>query len=220
MLKNFKAIQGKISEVCKLSSRDLGGVKLLAVSKKQPDEKIEQAIHLGQKDFGENYVQELLARFEKFPLSRVNWHFIGNLQRNKCKYIVGKVALIHSVDRLELAKEISKVAVNLNVVQDILIQVNLAGEEGKGGAAPDALPDLISAIKDLNGVRVKGLMCLPPLYEDPELVRPHFRHLKGLANLVEGNCELSMGTSHDFDVAIEEGATILRIGTSLFGPRE
>ncbi len=213
----FKAVQKKIQEACARASRNPEEVKLLAVSKKQKDFKIEQMAELGQKDFGENYVQELLGRFEHFK--NLNWHYIGGLQRNKCKFIVGKVTLIHSVDRPELAQEISKVATQQNVVQDILLQINLGDEDSKNGASPESAEALARDLKKLPGVRLRGLMALPPLNEDPENTRTYFRDLKKISKFISDKCELSMGTSHDFEVAIEEGATLVRVGTSLFGER-
>lgn len=213
----FKSVKQKIESAAKRSSRDPSLITLLAVSKKQPREKVSDAIEVGQKNFGENYVQELQQRITDFP--NVEWHFIGNLQRNKCKLIAGRVALIHSVDRIELAEEISKICEIKNTKQNVLIQINLGNEETKGGVAPEKMEVLLKKMMDLKGINVRGVMALPPITENPEHSRPFFRQLKALAKNVSPDCELSMGTSHDYEIAIEEGATIVRVGTSLFGSR-
>jgi len=216
--KNLKDIRLRINSAAIKSGREADSVTLLAVSKKQPSPKIQKLAELGQKDFGENYVQELLLRFELFPSLR--WHYIGQLQRNKCKYIVGKVTLIHSVDRGELASEISKIAAKDNLTQDVLIQVNLGSEESKGGVEPHSAQQLVGEIREMKNIRVRGLMALPPLMDDPEDSRKFFRKLRIMRDELLPGGEISMGTSHDFEVAVEEGATIVRLGTSLFGNRE
>jgi PLP dependent protein len=215
---SFNQVREQIRAAAKKVSRDPNSIKLLAVSKKQPDEKIRCAMQVGQKDFAENYVQELLPRLEKFPTA--SWHFIGGLQRNKCKQVVGRVALIHSVDREELAAEINKIAERGDYVQNILVQVNMGSEESKGGVEPEQLHTLLDEIRLMKNIDVKGLMALPPMTDDLEDSRPFFRELKKMGKIISSNCELSMGTSHDFTIAVEEGATIVRVGTSLFGARE
>ena len=214
---SFNQVRDNIRNAAKKVSRDPNSVKLLAVSKKQPDEKIKLALKIGQKDFGENYVQELLPRLSKFPTA--SWHFIGGLQRNKCKQIVGKVALIHSIDREELAAEINKIAEREAFTQNVLVQVNFGSEEAKGGVDPEKLPDLLDSLMLMKNIGVKGLMALPPISEDPEDSREFFRELASLGKEYLPKGELSMGTSHDYAIAVEEGATIVRVGTSLFGTR-
>lgn len=214
---SFNQVREKIRAAAKKVSRDSNSIKLLAVSKKQPDEKIRSAMQAGQKDFAENYVQELLPRLQKFPTA--SWHFIGGLQRNKCKQIVGKVALIHSVDREELAAEINKIAEREDFQQNILVQINLGNEESKGGVDPSNLDQLLDQVRLMKNLNVRGLMALPPITDDPEDSRKYFRELVKMGKTISSNCELSMGTSHDFEIAVEEGATIVRVGTSLFGSR-
>jgi pyridoxal phosphate enzyme (YggS family) len=184
---------------------------LVAVTKKHPPETIRAAHAAGLAVFGENYVQELAAKqaaLADLPLAR---HFNGHLQRNKAKDVAGRVALIHGVDGLALAEAIDRRAAS---PQDVLVEVNLGGEATKSGVAPDALPALLDQIAPLARVRCRGLMAIPP----PGAGRPHFRRLAALAR-AHGLPELSMGMSDDFEEAIEEGATIVRVGTALFGPR-
>ncbi|TYO98952.1 hypothetical protein EDC39_10476 [Geothermobacter ehrlichii] len=219
------AIRRRIENACARCDRDPNDVRLVAVSKKKPAADIEQAHRAGQQLFGESYVQELM---EKAPLvaAPVEWHFIGGLQSNKVKYLRGRVTLIHSVDRLSLAREISRQWQKEASVADILLQVNLAREESKRGAAEDEVLELVPQIAELPGVRIRGLMTLPPYAENPEDVRPYFRRLRRLAEQIAAAGlpgvemrELSMGMSHDFETAIEEGATLIRIGTAIFGAR-
>ena len=195
------------------------------MSKKKPATDIEAAIAAGQILFGESYVQECVSKIDAVE-SAAEWHFIGGLQSNKVKYLAGKVAMIHSVDRLSLAKEIDRQWRKLNSSVDILIQVNLGEEETKSGTTADELVTLVSKVARLEHLRIRGLMALPPWHEDPEAVRPYFRQLKELAEQVQAlglpnvnMAELSMGMSHDFAAAIEEGATMVRVGTAIFGER-
>lgn len=222
---NIAQIKKDIRDVCHACGRNPADVRLVAVSKKKPASAIEAAIAAGQTLIGESYVQECVAKIEEVK-SFAEWHFIGGLQTNKVKYLCGKVSLIHSVDRLSLAKEINHQWAKINGRVDILIQVNLGGEESKSGVSPGRLMNLIQEVAKLEHVRIQGLMTLPPWCEDPEEVRPYFRQLKSLSeeagqlhlNNVHMN-ELSMGMSHDYTVAIQEGATMIRIGTAIFGPR-
>jgi pyridoxal phosphate enzyme (YggS family) len=214
---NLEGIRARVRKAAIRAGRDPGSVDLLAVSKKQPAARVAEALASGQEDFGENYVQELLPRLREFPGAR--WHFIGRLQRNKCKLIAGKVKLIHSVDRAELAEEISRAAVREGTSQDLLLQVNLGSEESKGGIEPPRLSAVLEEIGPLPGIRVLGLMALPPLSEDPERARPYFKKLKEMRDQSLPGGILSMGTSHDFEVAVEEGATLVRVGAAIFGER-
>jgi len=222
---NISQIRQQIASACAKCGRDPESVHLVAVSKKKPAADIESAIAAGQSLFGESYVQECVAKIDQVESAAV-WHFIGGLQSNKVKYLSGKVAMIHSVDRLSLAKEIDRQWGKLNSNVEILIQVNLGEEETKSGATAEELLKLVSQVARLEHLRIKGLMTLPPWDDDPEMVRPYFRQLRTLAEQVEElglpnvkMAELSMGMSHDFEVAIEEGATMVRIGTAIFGAR-
>lgn len=202
--------------------------RILAVSKLQPEEKIRALYSEGQRIFGENYVQEALDKIEHLQdLSDIQWHLIGHLQKNKAKYVAGKFALIHSVDSLELAQVLSRQCENKNVQQSILIQVNVAQEETKGGFDKDSLKQHWNELTHLPCLKINGFMTMPPLTENPEEVRPYFQELRKLKEELKSQTdlnlhplnELSMGTSHDYGVAVEEGATILRLGTILFGER-
>jgi pyridoxal phosphate enzyme (YggS family) len=192
------------------------GVTLVAVSKSQPAEAIREAYAAGQRDFGENYVQEWREKAEALDgLAGLAWHFIGSLQTNKVKYLAGRVALVHTVDREELGREIAKRWEKAGARARVLVEVNLGGEASKGGCAAGAVPSLVELLRALPALDVAGLTCIPPPEEDP---RPHFRELRALRDRL-GLVELSMGMSGDYPVAIEEGATIVRVGTAIFGER-
>jgi len=192
------------------------GVTLVAVSKTHPPEAVREAYAAGQRDFGENYVQEWRAKADALAdLPDLAWHFVGGLQTNKVKYLVGKVGLIHAVDREELGREIAKRWEKAGARARVLVEVNLGGEESKGGCRPDAVSGLVERLRLLPALEVAGLTCIPPPDEDP---RPHFRALRALRDGL-GLAELSMGMSGDYPIAIEEGATIVRVGTAIFGQR-
>ena len=192
------------------------GVTLVAVSKTQPPEAIRQAHAAGQRDFGENYAQEWRAKADALAdLADLRWHFIGGLQTNKAKYLAGRVASVQTVDRLELARELSKRLTARGARVKAFLEVNVAGEASKEGCAPAALPALAEAVRALPGLDLVGLMCIPPAEGDP---RPHFRLLRALRDQL-GLAELSMGMSGDWRQAVEEGATFVRIGTAIFGAR-
>lgn len=219
-------IREQIAAACRRTDRDPDEVRLIAVSKVKPAELIEEAYRSGQQLFGESYVQEFRDKAPRVQ-APVTWHFIGGLQTNKVKYLRGRVAMIHSVDRLPLAEEIDRQWGKIDRAVDILLQVNVGDEESKSGCAPQELPELAAAVVRLEHVRIRGLMCLPPYSDDPAEVRPYFRQLRELASRVEAlhipgvdMRELSMGMSGDFEVAIEEGATLVRIGTAIFGERQ
>ncbi len=223
---NIEGIRQRIAAACARGGRDPAGVRLVAVSKTKPAALVEEAFASGQTLFGESYVQEFIAKAEEVS-SPVEWHFIGALQSNKVKSLVGRVALIHSVDRLSLAREIDRQWGKVGAQAQVLLQVNLGGEESKSGTDEAALPALAEAVSRLPNLRVRGLMTLPPWYDDPEEVRPHFRRLRELSGEVArlglpgvAMEELSMGMSHDFEVAVEEGATLVRVGTAIFGERQ
>lgn len=192
-------------------------VKIIGASKFQPVEKIKFLNGKGVYAFAENYVQEFLKKKEQ--LTNVNWHFIGPLQSNKIKNIVGEVELIQSVGRLKEAEEISKRAIEKSVSQQILLEINIASEDSKHGFAINEIEDIFKKILVLKNLKVIGLMCMPPLFDDPNEARPYFKKLKTLASDLGVN-ELSMGTSQDFEIAVEEGATMIRLGEILFGARE
>lgn len=192
------------------------GVALVAVSKSQPVEAVRQAYRAGQRVFGENYVQEWRDKAESLAdLPDLSWHFVGSLQTNKAKYLVGRVALIHTVDRLALGQEIARRSLQRGLVTPVLLEVNVGAEATKSGCAPEEAPRLAEALRALGGVELRGLTCIPPPGEDP---RPHFRALRGLRDRL-GLAELSMGMSADYLEAVEEGATIVRVGTAIFGER-
>jgi len=223
---NHTMIRQRIADAALRAGRDPAAVRLVAVSKTKPAAAIAEALDCGQLIFGENYVQELVAKAAELPAG-VCWHFIGNLQGNKVRQIAGLVDMIHSVDRISLAREIDRQWGALGKTCDILIEVNLASEATKGGTSRQALLDLVTEVAGLPHLRIKGLMTMPPFFDDPEAARPYFRALKGLAGEVEAAGiagvemgELSMGMSGDFEVAIAEGATLVRVGSALFGERE
>lgn len=192
------------------------GVTLVAVSKTHPPEAIREAYAAGQRDFGENYAQEWRSKAEALAdLADLRWHFIGGLQTNKVKYLAGRVALVHTVDRRELAEEISRRWAQAGAVARVLLEVDLGGEERKAGCAPADVEPLCDRVRALPSVEVVGLTCIPPPADDP---RPHFRTLRALRDRL-GLRELSMGMSGDWQVAVEEGATLVRIGTAIFGAR-
>lgn len=226
MLKNnLEQVKANISAACKRSGRNIDDVTLIAVSKTKPLSDIEELISYGTTEFGENKVQELVEKYENVS-TPVNWHLIGHLQTNKVKYIVDKAKLIHSVDSLHLAKEIEKEATKRNVIANVLIQVNIAHEDTKFGINESEIFDLIDKIKDFKHLKVKGLMTIAPFVENPEENRVHFRNLyQLLLDIKSKNIDnidmsiLSMGMTNDYEVAIEEGATMVRVGTGIFGER-
>ncbi|MBR0382275.1 MAG: YggS family pyridoxal phosphate-dependent enzyme [Eubacterium sp.] len=223
---NLKKVRERIEAACRRAGRDPEEVTLLAVSKRKPLSDIETLLALGQKDFGENYVQELLDKEEKVT-EPVRWHMIGHLQTNKVRQIVGKTALIHSVDSVRLAERIEREAGKRDLSADILIQVNVAHEDSKFGLDTGQTEELIRKISTFPHVRVRGLMTSAPFVEDPEKNRCYFRKLHklfvdiGSKNIDNVSMDiLSMGMTNDYEVAIEEGATMVRIGTAIFGARE
>lgn len=222
---NLEEVRKNISEAISKSGRKAEDVSLIAVSKTKPAELLLEAYEAGVRDFGENKVQELTDKYEKLPKD-IRWHMIGHLQTNKVKYIVDKAFLIHSVDSVKLAKEISKEAVKKGLVCRILLEVNVADEDSKFGFSCEDVLASIEEIAGLEGIRVTGLMTVAPYVEDPEENRPVFRKLKQLSvDITRKNIDnvsmdiLSMGMSGDYQVAIEEGAKYVRVGTSIFGER-
>lgn len=216
---NISYISELKNAAAKRSGRMGEEVLLIAVTKLHSAEEINQAIDAGITDIGENKVQEILDKYES--VKPVRWHLIGHLQTNKVKYIIDKVDLIHSVDSIRLAQEIEKRAGNADRIMDILVQVNSAEEKSKFGVGVDDVEALIEEIKtSCPHIRVKGLMCIAPLEEDPEDARPFFRAVKEIFDRHEDFTMLSMGMSNDFQVAIEEGSTAIRVGTAIFGNRD
>ena len=201
-------------------------VLLIAVSKTHPAEDIQKIYDLGQRDFGENKVQELLEKSDKLP-SDIKWHMIGHLQTNKVKYIIDKVCMIHSVDSLKLAETIDKEAKKHNLCMPILLEVNIGDEESKSGVSKTELFELTEQVSLLKNIKVKGLMCIPPAVHDPEKAKNYFSSLRNLSiDIKQRNIDniemviLSMGMSDDYCAAIMEGSNIVRVGTSIFGMRD
>ncbi len=222
---NLVYVEQRIREACKRSGRSRDEVTLIAVSKTKPVPDLEEALRCGYDVFGENKVQEIRDKSPVLPAS-VHWHMIGHLQANKVKYLIGTVDMIHSVDNEKLAEEIEKQAAKHDVIMDVLCEVNMAGEESKFGLTPEATPAFVRQISVLPHLRIRGLMTIAPYTEDPESNRVYFR---GLRELMERINEagipgvqmdmLSMGMTGDYEVAIEEGATFVRVGTGIFGER-
>jgi pyridoxal phosphate enzyme (YggS family) len=223
LAENLTAVQQGMAAACGRAGRDSASVTLLAVSKGMPPELVRDAAALGQTVFGENKVQEAKAKIPLCP-GPLRWHMIGHLQSNKCRDAVHLFEMIQSVDTLGLAEEINKWADKQAKTMPLLLEVNLAGESTKFGFKPDQLRAQLSAINALPRIEIHGLMTIAPWTPEPEKVRPIFRQLRELKLQCEDTLgaplpHLSMGMSGDFAVAIEEGATIVRIGTALFGPR-
>ena len=225
IIDNLRRIQAEMEAACLRSNRLPSDVLLIAVSKTQPEEAIREAYEAGQRVFGENKAQDLIRKKQNLP-EDICWHFIGSLQRNKVKYLVGEVALIHSVNSPALALEIEKVAARRGLVQDILIEVNIAEEESKHGSALPQAEEILRMMPELTHVKARGLMAVAPFSDNAETVRPYFIKMRELLDIwkpllpdPEAFCQLSMGMSGDFEVAIEEGASYIRVGTALFGAR-
>ena len=222
---NLKHVEERILKACERAGRSRDEVTLIAVSKTKPVEMLQEAYDLGVRVFGENKPQEMRDKMPQLPQD-IRWHMIGHLQRNKIKYIIGKAEMIHSVDSLKLAEAISQEAEKHGRTIPVLIEVNVAGEESKFGVSPGETEELIRRIAPLPGLTVRGLMTIAPYVEDQELNRPVFRELRKLSvDIASKNidnvcmCELSMGMTGDYETAIEEGATFVRVGTGIFGAR-
>ena len=226
MKANLEKVRNQIEISCKAMNKEAKEVTLIAVSKTKPVELLKEAYKNGCRDFGENKVQELIDKYEQLP-DDIRWHMIGHLQRNKVKYLIGKTYLIHSVDTYKLAEEISKEASKKSIDVDILIEVNIAREESKYGVLPEDVLELVDQIRQLNNVKIKGLMTVAPYTDDSETNRQYFAALRDLSvDIKHKNIDnvtmnvLSMGMSGDFEVAIQEGATMVRVGTGIFGERD
>lgn len=222
---NLEQVRKNIIEACRAVNRDPNEVTLISVSKTKPVSMLQEAYDAGSRDFGENKVQEIMDKYPQLP-SDIRWHMIGHLQRNKVKYIVDKVALIHSVDSLRLAETIENEAAKHNVTVPVLIEVNVAQEESKFGLKTEEVLSLVESIAALPHINIKGLMTIAPYVEDPEENRGIFRELKKLSvDIATKNINnvsmsvLSMGMTGDYQVAVQEGATMVRVGTGIFGER-
>ena len=227
MKQRLEQVRERIRKACESCGRDVDAVRLVAVSKTIAADTVREAIEAGVTILGENYVQEAREKFNALAQYPVSWHFIGHLQSNKAKYAVRLFDLIHSVDSLKLARELDKQAKKVDKIQPILVQVNISGEDTKSGISADEAPGLVAEISKLENLSIKGLMTMPPYFYQPEKVKPFFAALRELRDRIKEQAppnlsleELSMGMTGDFEVAIEEGATLVRIGTAIFGERK
>lgn len=225
IINRWQKIRSAIDQVAMDCNRNPEDIILVAVSKIHSAQAVQALAQAGHLDFGENYVQEALDKQDQLADVHLRWHFIGRLQSNKAKYLPGRFHLIHSLDRLKTAQILDQRCAQEHSVQPVLLQVNLAGEEQKGGIPESELKSVLKNVRDLPNLDVQGLMCMPPFFDDQERARPFFRRLAQIRDRLEQELDiqlthLSMGMSGDYPAAIEEGATLLRIGTSIFGPRE
>ncbi|MEN6294985.1 MAG: YggS family pyridoxal phosphate-dependent enzyme [Chloroherpetonaceae bacterium] len=226
--RNYNRIRKEVENEAERRYRNPGEITIVAVSKTFPAETIESAIESGIRSFGENYAQELRDKIKYFETkpNQIDWHFIGHLQTNKVKYLIPHTKLIHTIDSIELAEEVNKRAGQFNIKQNILLQINTSGESSKSGCKPDEAIELAKSFIKLENINLIGLMTIGSFSEDEKIIRNEFtllRNLKDEINQKLGTSkltELSMGMSHDYLIAIEEGSTILRIGTAIFGQRE
>lgn len=222
---NLEEVEARITRACERSGRERSEVTLISVSKTKPVEMLQEAYDAGSRDFGENKPQEIREKYPQLPTD-IRWHMIGHLQRNKIKYIIDKVCMIHSVDSIRLAEAIDEEAKKHGIVMPVLIEVNVAEEESKFGVHLDEVEYLIRQISELSNIQVQGLMTIAPFTENAEDNRIYFRKLRNLyvdikdKNIDNVNmCNLSMGMTGDYEVAVEEGATMVRVGTGIFGAR-
>ncbi len=225
IVENIEHVRENIEKACKKAGRSVDEVTLIAVSKTKPYTDIEEALKSGTLDYGENKVQEMCEKYEILP-KNIRWHMIGHLQRNKVKYLVGKTELIHSVDSIRLAEQIEKEYAKKGETANILIEVNMAQEESKFGITSQETEELIRKISTFEHIRIKGLMTIAPYTDNPETNRVYFRQMKKLSvDIRDKNIDnvsmdvLSMGMTGDYQVAIEEGSTMVRVGTGIFGER-
>ena len=225
LYENYEKVVENVKNACARSGRNFDDVTIIAVSKTKPLSDVEELLAHGVTEFGENKVQEMVDKYEHIS-KPVHWHLIGHLQTNKVKYIVDKACMIHSVDSVHLAKEIEKEAAKKNLVVKVLLEVNIAHEESKFGINETEVYDLIDAIKDMPHIHVMGLMTIAPFVENPEDNRIYFRKMYQLSLDIKSKCidnidmnVLSMGMTNDYEIAVEEGATMIRVGTAIFGAR-
>jgi len=225
---NIRWIRDKITAAAASCNRSPDDIMLLPISKTFPIDSVSQAATAGIRRFGENRVQEAESKILHFrSLAKLEWHLVGHLQSNKAKRAAELFDVIHSVDSIRLAARLSRACVETGKIMSVLIQVDLGGENTKFGAEPAAVAEIVRMVSGLDGIRINGLMTIPPFFEDPDESRPYFARLRKLRDEVEselpgglGEKHLSMGMSHDFEAAIQEGATIVRIGTAIFGTRQ
>jgi hypothetical protein len=219
----LSAVRARVERAARAAGRDPASVVLLAVSKTKPSADVRAAFAAGQRKFGENYAQELVEKVDALAdLDGIEWHFIGRLQTNKAKLVASRAAVVHAVDSARLAQELAKRAEGRARPLDVLVEVNVGGEASKGGVEPDELAPILHAIEALPALRLRGLMAIPPPSETPEGARRYHRALATLRDAHGGASrlpELSMGMTDDLEIAIEEGATIVRVGTAIFGAR-
>lgn len=220
---NLEAVRERISAAATRSGRAAADVELLAVSKTKPVEILQEAVEAGQLAFGENRVQEILLKHPQLPC-KLQWHLIGPLQSNKVRKVLPLVEMIHAVDSLAIAKDINRIAGELGLHPKVLVEINVAAESSKHGFSPDQIREQLEVLYELDRLYIQGVMCIPPFDLALGKVRPYFVHLRELRDDLEkrGGAplpELSMGMSHDFEIAIEEGATIVRVGSAIFGGR-
>ncbi len=221
----FQRVQQRIETACTACNRDPNDITLLAVSKFHSAQAVRDLAASGQVDFGENYVQHLTQKMDELSDLNLNWHYIGGLQRNKVKYLAGRIALLHTLDSTKLLAEVVKQSEKKDVVTPCLIEVNVGGEQSKSGIAPEALAELVQATVNEPRVQLRGLMSIPPFHDEAEAMRRYHQTLRQARDEMQERfgCSLpvlSMGMSNDLEVAIEEGSTLVRVGTDLFGPRE
>ncbi len=217
---NYKAVRDRIKEAANRSGRDPREVKIIAVSKNVSPESILAAKKLGLNDFGENRLQEALPKITALPAD-IKWHFVGHLQTNKVRDVLDRFSMVHSLDRMSLAQALEKESRKKDTVMPVLVQINASGEASKYGLAPEELEDFLEEVKDFSGIKVRGLMTMAPLVDNPEETRPVFarlRNLKEQINIPSLKLDyLSMGMTNDYQIAVEEGANLVRIGTAIFG---
>ncbi len=222
----LSSVRNRLTRAAEGAGRDPRGVRLIAVSKTFGVEAVKAAASAGQVEFGENRVQEALDKIEQVAGLPLRWHLIGHLQSNKARRAAASFACIHSIDSVDLLTRVDRAAAEAGTSPEVLVQVDLAGETTKHGAPPDTLDAIFASARDCRAARIVGLMVLPPYFENPEDARPYFRRLRTLRDGLQARgipatmlAELSMGMSHDFEVAIQEGATMIRVGTAIFGDR-
>lgn len=215
----LRSVRARVDAACRAAGRATADVTLVAISKTHPADAIRAAYAAGQRDFGENYAQELRDKARELAdLTDLRWHFVGPLQTNKAKYVAGVACCFHALDRAELAVELGKRVSALGRPLDVLLEVNVGTEASKHGVSPDMVGALHRSVAAVAGLNVRGLMCIPPPRENAEDARADFQRLRALA-AEQGLAQLSMGMSDDFEVAVSEGATLVRVGTAIFGPR-
>ncbi len=221
------AVRDEINRAARDCGRDPGSITLIGVSKRKSRDVVARGIDAGLSDLGENYIQEAVEKIQELGSRKVCWHFIGRLQSNKAKFAVQYFEYIHTVDSVKLAREIDKQAAKIQKTQKILVQVHIGGEDTKSGIHPDETLELVREISGFSHIQIQGLMCMPPYCENPEDARPYFHQLATIRDEIGALAlpnvkmnHLSMGMSHDFAAAIAEGATMVRVGTAIFGERQ